>query len=197
MESQNMMHDAIAVTVQVTKVLEAIGVRYFIGGSIASTLYGMVRTTQDSDIIADLSVEHIPVFMANLQHDFYVDDEMIADAISHRSSFNIIHKDSMFKVDVFVPHIRTFISEQFARAREEALSSDPQMTAYVASPEDIILAKLEWYRLGGEVSERQWRDVLGVIKVQGEMIDTEYLHGMATELNLEDLLVRALTAGES
>jgi hypothetical protein len=103
----------------------------------------------------------------------------------------------MFKVDVFVPHIRAFISEQFARAREEALSSDPQMTAYVASPEDIILAKLEWYRLGGEVSERQWRDVLGVIKVQGEMIDTEYLHGMATELNLEDLLVRALTSGDS
>jgi hypothetical protein len=192
-----MMIDAIAVTVQVTKALESIGVRYFIGGSIASTLYGMVRTTQDSDIITELDVEHIPVFMEKLQNDFYVDGEMIADAISHSSSFNIIHKESMFKVDLFVPHKRTFINEQFARAREESLSSDPQMTAYVASPEDIILAKLEWYRMGGEVSERQWRDVLGVLKVQGMMIDTEYLQRMATELNLVELLVRALRAGDS
>jgi hypothetical protein len=192
-----MMIDAIAVTVQVTKALESIGVRYFIGGSIASTLYGMVRTTQDSDIITELDVEHIPVFMEKLQNDFYVDGEMIADAISHSSSFNIIHKESMFKVDLFVPHKRIFINEQFARAREESLSSDPQMTAYVASPEDIILAKLEWYRMGGEVSERQWRDVLGVLKVQGMMIDTEYLQRMATELNLVELLVRALRAGDS
>jgi hypothetical protein len=192
-----MTFDAIAVTVQVTKALESIGVVYFIGGSIASTLYGMVRTTQDSDIIADIHAEQIPLFVNQLQYDFYIDDEMMSDAILHHSSFNIIHKDSMFKVDVFVPQLRTFSKEQFARARVESLSSDPRMTAYVASPEDIILAKLEWYRMGGEVSERQWRDVLGVLKVQAGTLDVEYLLRMATELHVEDLLERALNAGDS
>ena len=184
--------DAIAVTVRVTKTLEALGVPYFIGGSLASTLYGMVRTTQDSDIIADLHAEHIPLLMDELQNEFYMDDEMIADAIAHRSSFNIIHRESMFKVDVFIPRSGAFVKLQFSRARRETLSSDPQMIANVASPEDTLLAKLEWYRMGGEVSERQWRDVLGVLKVQAGALDVDYLHRMARELQVEDLLDRAL-----
>jgi hypothetical protein len=143
----------------------------------------MVRTTQDSDIIADLRVEHIPMLM---------DDEMIADAIVHRSRFNIIHRESMFKVDVFIPRSRTFIKTQFSRARNETLSSDPEMVAFVASPEDILLAKLEWYRLGGEVSERQWRDVLGILKVQAGMLDVDYLRSMAHEIKVGDLLERVL-----
>jgi LEA14-like dessication related protein len=160
-----MVSDAIAVTVRVTKTLEELGVPYFIGGSLASTLYGMVRTTQDSDIIAELRIEHIPLLMNELQIDFYMDDEMIADAIAHHSSFNIIHRESMFKVDVFIPRSRSFVKMQFSRARHETLSSDAKLVAKVASPEDTLLAKLEWYRMGGEVSERQWRDVLGVLKV--------------------------------
>jgi hypothetical protein len=184
--------DAITVTIRVTNVLEKLGVSYFIGGSLASTLYGMVRTTQDSDIIADLSTEHTPLLMDALQNEFYMDDEMIANAIVHHSSFNIIHRESMFKVDVFIPCARTFLKMQFSRARKEILSSDPQMAAVVASPEDTLLAKLEWYRLGGEVSERQWRDVLGILKVQAGTLDVDYLHRMAGELQVEDLLARAL-----
>jgi len=187
-----MPNDVIAVTVRVTNVLEALGVPYFIGGSLASTLYGMVRTTQDSDIIADLHAEHIPFLMDELQNEFYMDDEMIADAIAQRSSFNIIHRESMFKVDIFIPRARTFVNMQFSRARKETLSSDPLMVAKVASPEDTLLAKLEWYRMGGEVSERQWRDVLGVLKVQSEALDADYLHRMAREIQVEDLLDRAL-----
>jgi len=184
--------DAITVTVSVTNVLERLGIAYFIGGSLASTLYGMVRTTQDSDIIADLKTEHILLLMDALQNDFYMDDEMIADAIVHHSSFNIIHRESMFKVDVFIPRPRTFIRMQFSRARKETLSSDPQMSANVASPEDTLLAKLEWYRLGGEVSERQWRDVLGILKVQAGTLDVDYLSRMADELKVKDLLERAV-----
>ena len=168
--------DAIAVTVSVTKALETIGVPYFIGGSLASTLYGMVRTTQDSDIIAELSPKHISLFVVELQNEFYLDEEMIADAVAHRSSFNIIHRESMFKVDIFIPRPRHFISMQFSRARKEILSSNPPLTAFVASPEDTLLAKLEWYRMGGEVSERQWRDVLGVLSVQTGALDLEYLY---------------------
>jgi hypothetical protein len=184
--------DAITITVHVTNVLEKLGVSYFIGGSLASTFYGMVRTTQDSDIIADLKTEHISILMDALQDEFYMDDEMIADAITHHSSFNIIHRESMFKVDVFVPRPRLFIKMQFSRARKENLTSDPRMAAIVASPEDTLLAKLEWYRLGGEVSERQWRDVLGILKVQSGTLDTDYMNRMADDLKVVDLLDRAL-----
>ena len=187
-----MADNAIVVTIHVTNALEVLGVPYFIGGSVASTLYGMVRTTQDSDIVADLRPENIQFFLEALQDEFYVDDAMIADAILHRSSFNIIHRESMFKVDIFIPRPRPFVEMQFSRARKEYLSSDPVMVANVASPEDTLLAKLEWYRMGGEVSERQWRDVVGVIEVQGEALDVDYLHRMARDLGVEDLLDRAL-----
>ena len=184
--------DAITITVHVTNILEKLRVSYFIGGSLASTFYGMVRTTQDSDIIADLKPEHVPLLMDTLQDEFYMDDEMIADAITHHSSFNIIHRESMFKVDVFVPRPRLFIKMQFSRARKENLSSDPQMAAILASPEDTLLAKLEWYRLGGEVSERKWRDVLGILKVQSGSLDIDYMNRMADDLKVKDLLDRAL-----
>jgi hypothetical protein len=134
--------------------------------------------------------------MDALQNEFYMDNEMIADAIIHHSSFNIIHRESMFKVDVFVPHPRTFIKNQFSRARKEILSSDPKMSAMVASPEDTLLAKLEWYRLGGEVSERQWRDVLGILKVQAGRLDVDYLYRMADEIKVKDLLERAVKDAE-
>lgn len=188
--------DVISVTVQVTNLFSTIGVPYFIGGSLASTLYGMVRTTQDADIIADLGTEHIPLFIDKLQNDFYIDGEMMTEAITQHSSFNIIHRESMIKVDVFIPQSRSFTDFQFFRAREEVLSLDPHMTARVASPEDILLAKLEWYRLGGEVSERQWRDVIGVLKVQTGMLELDYLHRMAQEIHVEDLLDKALAESE-
>jgi len=186
--------DAISVTVRVTRVLEMLGVPYFIGGSLASTLYGMVRTTQDSDIIAKLRSEDISAFIKELQNEFYLDGEMIKDAVIRQTSFNIIHRESMFKVDVFVPRPRRYLEMQFSRAQQESLSSDPQMSAMVASPEDILLAKLEWYRMGGEVSERQWRDVIGVLRVQAGVLDVDYLQRMARELEVADLLEQALKA---
>jgi len=187
----SMLLEPILVTAKVTSLLEKLKVPYFIGGSLASTLYGRVRTTQDADIIAGLRPGHIRALIDALQDEFYVDDEMIAEAVSHRSSFNIIHRESMFKVDVFIPRERNFVRQQFARARREILSTDPEIQAMVSSAEDTLLAKLEWYRLGGEASERQWRDVLGLLEVQADALDFEYLHSMATELNVQDLLERA------
>lgn len=192
-----MQSDPIKVTLQVTATLENLGVPYLIGGSLASTLHGMVRTTQDSDIVAELEQEHIRPFVQALQDGFYIDEEMIIDAVAHRSSFNIIHRESMFKVDVFIPRQRSFETMQFSRARRETLSKDPEAKAFVATAEDTLLAKLEWYRLGGEASDRQWRDVLGVIVVQAGALDLDYLHRMAKELQIEDLLERALESGAS
>jgi len=187
-----MLPEPIAVTIKVTDVLERLGVPYLIGGSLASTLYGMVRTTQDSDIIADMRLEHIQPFVASLQNEFFIDEEMMAESIQHNSSFNIIHRETMFKVDVFIPHQRPFHQSQLARAQKQTFSTDPEVSARFSSAEDTILSKLEWYRLGGEVSERQWRDVLGVLKTRAGALDLDYLRKWAKELKVSDLLEQAL-----
>ena len=189
-----MQNEPIEVTLKVTGVFEKLGVPYLIGGSLASTLYGMVRSTQDSDIVAEIRSEHLQPFVSALQGDFYIDEEMIAESIRHHSSFNIIHRESMFKVDVFIPHPRAYLQSQLARAQRQffTFETDSPVSARFASPEDTILSKLEWYRMGGEISERQWRDVLGVLKTRFEQLDIPYLRKWAKELNVEDLLERAL-----
>jgi hypothetical protein len=98
-----MQNEPVEVTLKVTDVFEKLGVPYLIGGSLASTLYGMVRTTQDSDIVAEMQHEHLAPFVSALQDEFYLDEEMIADSIRRNGSFNIIHRETMFKVDVFTP----------------------------------------------------------------------------------------------
>ena len=161
------MLNPVQITARVTAVLEKLGVRYFIAGSLASTFHGMIRTTQDSDLVAKFSSDHIKQFVIALDEDFYIDQEMIVNAITNHSSFSIIHRESFFKVDVFIPQLGPFEEEQFNRRQKQVLSLEPKVEAFVASAEDTLLAKLNWYRMGGEVSERQWRDVMGVVKVQG------------------------------
>lgn len=187
-----MQNEPIEVTLKVTGVFEVLGVSYLIGGSLASTLYGMVRTTQDSDIVAEMRLEQLRPFVTALQNEFYVDDEMIAEAIQQHSSFNLIHRETMFKVDVFVPWPRPFLQSQLARAQKQTFAFETEISAKFASPEDTILAKLEWYRMGGEASERQWRDILGVLKTRADALDLEYLRKWASELKVNDLLNRAL-----
>mgnify|MGYP001465354168 CR=1 FL=1 len=187
-----MQNDPIAVTLKVTGVLEKLGVPYLIGGSLASTLYGMVRTTQDSDIITEMRLEHIRPFIAALENEFYIDDEMIVESIQRNSSFNIIHRESMFKVDIFIPRPRPFQKSQLARVQRQTFQLETALSANFASPEDTILSKLEWYRLGGEVSERQWRDILGVLKTRAGELDLSYLRKWGQELKVADLLERAL-----
>lgn len=184
--------DPILVAAKVTRVLEELGVPYFIGGSVASTLHGMVRTTQDVDIIANLQDQHAQPFVNRLFAEFFIDEQMVADAIQRHASFNIIHRESVFKVDVFIPEEREFAEKQFSRSRIEILYSDPEIKAVVSTPEDTILAKLRWYRQGGEVSDQQWRDILGLLKVQGSTLDRDYLRATAGELHLLDLLNKAL-----
>ncbi len=192
-----MENEPIEVTLAVTGVFERLGVLYLIGGSLASTLYGMVRTTQDSDIIAEMRLEHIQRFVSALEADFYLDQEMIAESIQRNSSFNIIHRDTMFKVDVFIPRPRAFLKSQLARARRQTFTLGKEVSAKFASPEDTILSKLEWYRARGEASDRQWKDILGVLKTKAGDIDLEYLHQWAVELKVGDLLERALTQAAS
>lgn len=187
-----MQNEPVEVTLKVTEVFEKFSVPYLIGGSLASTLYGMIRTTQDSDIVAEMRLEHLKPFVLALQSEFYIDEEMIADSIQHNSSFNIIHRETMFKVDVFIPRPRPFLQSQLARAQKQTFTFETEVSAKFASPEDTILSKLEWYRMGGEVSDRQWKDILGVLKTRAGELDLDYLGRWAKELKVNDLFERAL-----
>jgi hypothetical protein len=166
--------------------------------------------------------EHVRPFVEALQTDFFIDEQMIAGSIRHNSSFtascinirtgfaqeqtvnidsgsviyavlcNIIHRASAFKVDVFIPPPSLFLQSQLARARRQTFAFEPEASAKFASPEDTVLSKLEWYRLGGELSERQWRDILGVLKTRAGELDLEYLRQWAKELRLTSLFERAM-----
>ena len=184
--------DIVEVTLMVTTQLEAQGVRYALGGSMASSALGMARSTMDADIIADLAESHVEPLVRALEGSFYIDADAIREAIRHQSSTNLIHLESMFKVDLFIPKRRAFDRNQLARRVSRQVIRDPRRDVYIASAEDTVLAKLEWYRMGGEISDRQWTDILGVLKVQAPGIDLAYLRQWAPHLGVADLLVRVL-----
>jgi len=187
-----MQGEATRITLLVTHTLEQIGIPYAVGGSFASSLHGIMRSTLDVDIVADMRLEHIMPLVAALSKEFYADDEMMKGAIEHHSSFNLIHYETAFKVDIFIRKLRAFDQMQLERRRTSIISTDPEQSIYVASPEDVILSKLEWYRMGGETSERQWRDILGVLKTRAGELELDYLRKWAKELKVTDLLERAL-----
>lgn len=187
------MHsDITRIALLVTQTLEQLGIPYAVGGSLASSLHGIMRATLDVDIVADMKLEHVEPLVAALSKEFYADAGMMRGAIEHHRSFNLVHYETAFKVDIFIRRPRAFDGLQFERKKYSIITTDPEQGIYVASPEDTILTKLEWYRLGGEVSDRQWRDILGVMKARAGGLETDYLRQWAAELGVSDLLERAL-----
>lgn len=183
--------DILAATTPVVEALEQLEVPYHIGGSVASSLNGIPRLTIDIDLVTNLKLEHVQPLVRLLEAEYYIDEDAVRDAVKRRSSFNVIHLESILKIDVFVAKSRVFDQEEFRRVRLKTLEGSGR-PFYVASPEGTILNKLEWYRMGGEVSDRQWNDILGVLKVQGTNLDMAYLQRWAAALKVSDLLERAL-----
>jgi len=179
------------VTLRVTTALERLGIEYLVGGSVASSVHGVPRATNDVDIVARLEGRHVAGFIQAFVSEFYVDEDMIRDAIGRRASFNLIHLATMLKVDIFVFDGSALAIEEMAR-KQAIEVVDGLGPVWFSSPEDIVLEKLEWYRKGGYVSDRQWSDVLGVLRVRGPNLDRKYLERWAGQLELSDLLERAL-----
>lgn len=184
--------DLLAALTPVIDALDALGVPYYVGGSVASSAHGVPRASIDADVVADLDSKRVEELVARLRDSYYVDLDRAHAAVAARRSFNVIHLASMFKVDVFVAKARPFDREALRRAVPETLDDAPGARRFrVASPEDTVLAKLEWFRAGGEVSDRQWSDIVGVLKVVGTELDHDYLRRWAAELAVGDLLARA------
>jgi hypothetical protein len=185
------MENPLVALLQLVRAFENLGIDYVVVGSFASSIHGEYRASGDIDIVAAMENEHIERVVRALKENFYVDDLSMRRAIARGRSFNVIHLTAIFKVDVFVP-TTSFGRQQLARRQSHKLDSDVPVEVWVATAEDTILAKLHWYRIGGEVSELQWRDVVGIIGTQGEGLDLEYLNRWAEHLEILDLLERAL-----
>ncbi len=176
----------------VTSALDQLSIPYYIGGSIASSVYGIARATMDVDLIADIKIENISSLKHILEKKYFIDEDMIKDAIHRSSAFNLIHLETMIKIDVFIHKRQSYSDESLRRKKKDTLDDTVDASEfYFSSPEDIILNKLQWYEKGNRVSERQWLDVIGVIKVQSNKLDVDYLRKWREQLGLLELTKEA------
>jgi len=183
--------EPVQITRLVTEALEGLGIPYLVGGSLASSLHGTPRATQDADLVVDLKAHHVREFVKALGSAFHVDANLIREAIRDRSSFNVIHLATMFKVDLFMLKDDPLSQTEMVRRERYQISEDPKQVLFVASAEDTILWKLQWFQIGGEVSDRQWSDVIGVCRVQKGRLDVAYLEWGAQQIGVSDLLNQA------
>ena len=192
-----MVSDPIHVALLVSDALEACHVRYLVGGSLASAVSGEPRSTLDVDLVVELTEKDVEPLVAALGDKFHVDADSIRRAVRERSSTNVIHYPTSTKVDLFIMGGSPIDAEQMNRRQRVQVSTEPDRWLYVHTPEDILLQKLRWYRMGNEVSDRQWRDILGIILVQGNRLDQPYLSHSAEALGVSELLQRALSEARS
>ena len=182
----------IAVLEKLTDVLDKLNIAYVIGGSFASSAYGAVRFTQDADITVEPFGQVCDKFFEAIKNDFYISKEAMYQALQSRTSFNIIHLTTAFKIDIFIQKENEFQIQMLSHSRKLPLGESAKKVSFV-SPEDIILLKLDWFRQSGCDSQRQWSDVQGVLAAQKENLDFEYLKNWAKKLGLKELLQKAMS----
>jgi hypothetical protein len=181
---------------KVAETLTKLRVPYAVVGSIASSMYGEPRNTNDIDIVLDLQPDHVLPFCEEFPSpEFYLSRTAVESAVTKRFQFNIIHPGSGFKIDCILAGSDAFDANQLSRAINLSLEKDSSAIRF-ATAEDVILKKMEYFRLGQ--SEKHARDILGILREQGDRIDREYIRQWAETMGLseiwEAILVR-LAAG--
>jgi hypothetical protein len=176
--------------------LSRLDIPWCIGGSIASSIHGIARSSLDADVVIHSDTAHVDALVTALVDSYYVDHDAARTAVARRASFNAIHLATMIKIDLFVRNDRPFDQSAFDRRETTNVPEISTREIFVMRPEDIVLYKLEWFRVGQETSERQWNDVLGVMNVQGDRLDIPYLLHWAAALDLLPLLQRAFRVSD-
>ena len=188
-----MTDDLIDVTLAVTAALNQCGIPYTVGGSLASSLSGEPRASLDADVVVQIRPDQIDGLVNLLGDEFYADRDAIRRAVDAGGCTNLVHRPTGIKVDLF-PATSFLDHQQLLRRQLVKVTTDPDRYLYVHSPEDILLQKLHWYRLGGGTSERQWRDVVSILLVQQSRIDRDYLSTVAEKIGVSHLLQRAYSS---
>jgi len=168
----------------VISILEKLGLRYFVTGSVAAIYYGEPRFTNDIDVVVDLSEKHVPQLLAAFpQGEFYLSEDALRRAVRRRGMCNVIHIPSTLKVDIMVAEDSLFNRSRFERARR--VKPDEQCEAFFSSAEDVILKKMDFFREGG--SEKHLRDITGIMMVSGDELDHDYIESWADQMGLETI----------
>jgi len=183
----------IMVLADFVSILEQLGIAYTVGGSLASSVYGAVRFTQDADLTVEPFENNAQKLLELLKPGYYVSKDAVSNALRQRSSFNVIHFETAFKIDIFVRKDTPFEKQLLSRRKLLKLSDTLEKSFSIVSPEDIVLLKMLWYRDSNCTSERQWADVLGVLKVQAGRLDLQYLKKWAGILGVSELFEKALS----
>ena len=178
-------------------ILESLGITYVIGGSVASSIYGKVRFTQDADMTVEPFEGKADEFFRLVRSDFYISSDAMQQALRQKSSFNVVHLESAFKIDVFIQKDTEFEKQLLSRRKFMKLSDRFEKAFSIVSAEDIILLKLRWYQQTGCSSQKQWKDILAVLEVQKDELDLGYLKKWAGVLKIDQLLANAITETES
>jgi hypothetical protein len=187
----SLYHEIVEALLPLVSVFEQYGIMYYIGGSVSSSVHGIARRTNDVDLIAQILPQQVHALVQALQNDYYVDEAAWKDAVRRGFSYNLLYLQTMTKVDVMPLRQRAFTREEAQRAQPTILEAGaPPMR--IASAEDAVLSKLEWFQQGGRSSTRQWNDILGVLRQQGGLLDVNYLQRWADALGIRDLLEQAL-----
>ena len=187
----SLYHEVMEALTPLIEAFERLGITYYIGGSVSSSLHGLARRTQDVDVIADIRPGQVRSLVRALQNDYYVDEQAWQDAVQRGFPYNVLHLGTMLKVDLIPLKRRAFTREEARRAQPHVLEAGTRPVR-VASAEDAILTKLEWFEMGGRSSTRQWNDILGIMRQQGAALDVPYLAQWADVLGVRDLLEQAM-----
>lgn len=178
----------------VIKALDAGGIPYMLGGSFASSFYGIPRATFDADLVVQIAPAAAEGLYAALKDSFYADREEMQQSAATRHSFNLIHLETAFKVDLFPLKDDAYSKEAFSRRIKQPVTDDGKTEIFIESAEDVVIAKLLWHKLGGEISANQPADIAGVIKTMAAKLDRTYIQRWSSVLGLQALLSKIESA---